>query len=125
MLLIIGCLNFLGGLFYVVEPGRVVSFPYLLEILENNWPVFGVRFWGFAWVLVGLVAVVYAYRFKDSLATGLVAFSYAGWSLSYLGGWLYSVVFKDTVAQDFRGFMLYGTLVGFLLFWHGDRKGVR
>jgi hypothetical protein len=125
MVLVLGILNVLRGLTYFVDPPKPNSFPFLLQVAMDNWPWLHPLYFGVIWVIVGLIAMVYGFRFHDSVATGLLVLMYTGWGLSYIGGWIYAGVTHGPPTRDYSLFMIYTLLVGFLLFWNGDRKGVK
>lgn len=93
------------GLAYlpVASPGG--DLPDGLRLLSSFIPI---AVWASAWLIVGVVCFVCAFRASDHVAWGLLVAMMTAWALAYVVGWITSFGSPEGVSREWLSASTYG-----------------
>lgn len=93
------------GLAYLPAAGTGGDLPDGLRLLSSFIPIAA---WATAWLIVGIVCIVCAFRRSDHLAWGLLVGMMTAWALAYVVGWITSIWSPEGVSREWLSASTYG-----------------
>lgn len=93
------------GFAYLPAASPGGDLPDGLRLLSSFVPI---AVWASAWLVVGVVCIVCAFRRSDHLAWGLLVAMMTAWALAYIVGWITSFGSPEGVSREWLSASTYG-----------------
>ncbi|OZD48657.1 hypothetical protein CH252_19205 [Rhodococcus sp. 06-1477-1B] len=93
------------GLAYLPAASPGDSLPDGLRLLSSFIPI---AVWASAWLIVGVISLVCAFRRSDHIAWGLLVAMMTAWAIAYIVGWITSFGSPEGVSREWLSASTYG-----------------